>query len=263
MAKKKSRFEEGIENFAEEMESLGKRLEAKADRKRKDHCHHNTLGILGPLISSLLGIIVISLFVWILGIVNAGIGSEFISNLRAFFLLNLNLFFAISVFFSFSKYFSRRNPKEYELFSPISLGVGVAFALWITGNIMALSNLSAYAPVLGTVSAFLVNSSYWFFGLFLFIGYLILVIRILTEGLETKERAEMKSMKNDKIKRLYRSGKDRILGGVCGGIAEYLEVDPVLIRLIWIAGTFAFGSGILLYIIAWIIIPRNPKHKWD
>ncbi|NIO45128.1 MAG: PspC domain-containing protein [Candidatus Aenigmarchaeota archaeon] len=63
--------------------------------------------------------------------------------------------------------------------------------------------------------------------------------------------------------RLYRSGKEKILGGVCGGIGEYLDVDPVIIRLLWIIGSFAWGFGILAYIIAWIIIPRNPNHKWN
>ncbi|UCD03458.1 MAG: PspC domain-containing protein [Candidatus Aenigmatarchaeota archaeon] len=66
-----------------------------------------------------------------------------------------------------------------------------------------------------------------------------------------------------RTKKLYRSGKDRILGGVCGGIAEYLGVDPVLIRLVWIAGSLAWGFGIILYIIMWIIMPRNPNHKWE
>ncbi|UCD07946.1 MAG: PspC domain-containing protein [Candidatus Aenigmatarchaeota archaeon] len=65
------------------------------------------------------------------------------------------------------------------------------------------------------------------------------------------------------VKRLYRSGRERILGGVCGGIAEYLEVDPVLIRLIWVIVALAWGTGIIAYIIAWIIIPRNPRDKWD
>jgi phage shock protein C len=64
-----------------------------------------------------------------------------------------------------------------------------------------------------------------------------------------------------KMKKLYRSGKDRILGGVCGGIAEYFDVDPTIVRLIWIL--FALnGTGLLAYLIAWIVIPRNPKHKW-
>jgi phage shock protein C len=65
------------------------------------------------------------------------------------------------------------------------------------------------------------------------------------------------------IKRLYRSGRERILGGVCGGLGEYLNIDPTVVRLIWVISTLAsFGLGILAYIIAWIIIPRNPNHKW-
>jgi len=67
--------------------------------------------------------------------------------------------------------------------------------------------------------------------------------------------------KFDKKKRLYRSGENKILGGVCGGIAEYFDVDPTLVRLIWILLALN-GSGILAYIIAWLIMPPNPKHKW-
>jgi phage shock protein C len=62
------------------------------------------------------------------------------------------------------------------------------------------------------------------------------------------------------MKRLYRSNKERILGGVCGGMGEYLNADPIIIRLLWILFAFS-GVGLLLYFIAWIIIPRNPKHK--
>jgi len=66
-----------------------------------------------------------------------------------------------------------------------------------------------------------------------------------------------------KMKRVYRSGKDRILGGVCGGLGEYFNIDPTIIRLIWILCVLAsFGIFVLIYIIAWIIVPRNPKHKW-
>ena len=59
------------------------------------------------------------------------------------------------------------------------------------------------------------------------------------------------------MKRLYRSNKNKILGGVCGGIGEYLDVDPTLIRLIWIMFALMFGSGVIVYIIAWIIIPKK------
>lgn len=58
-----------------------------------------------------------------------------------------------------------------------------------------------------------------------------------------------------KVKRLYRSKTNKVLGGVCGGIGEYLEVDPVIIRILWVLGSFAWGAGILAYLLAWIIIP--------
>ncbi len=64
------------------------------------------------------------------------------------------------------------------------------------------------------------------------------------------------------IKRLYRSRKDKVLGGVCGGIAEYLDVDPVVVRLVWaIVSLISMGMGILAYLIAWIIIPEEPSLK--
>jgi phage shock protein C len=71
-----------------------------------------------------------------------------------------------------------------------------------------------------------------------------------------------KSSRRAAIKRLYRSGKDKILGGVCGGMAEYFNIDPTIVRILWILFSLAYGSGILAYIIAWIIIPRNPKDRW-
>jgi phage shock protein PspC (stress-responsive transcriptional regulator) len=59
-------------------------------------------------------------------------------------------------------------------------------------------------------------------------------------------------------KELRRSKEDRILAGVCSGIGLYTGIDPVLVRLIWAVGTFfSLGTGILIYIIAWIIIPEE------
>lgn len=62
------------------------------------------------------------------------------------------------------------------------------------------------------------------------------------------------------VKQLYRSRRDKIIGGVCGGIAQYMEVDPVVVRLVWaIATLVSMGMGILAYLIAWVIIPEEPK----
>lgn len=59
-------------------------------------------------------------------------------------------------------------------------------------------------------------------------------------------------------KKLYRSESDKIIGGVAGGLAEYFDVDSTVMRLIFVLLTVLGGSGILIYIILWLIMPRNP-----
>lgn len=59
-------------------------------------------------------------------------------------------------------------------------------------------------------------------------------------------------------KRLYKSEENRVLCGVCGGVGEYLGIDPTIVRLIWILITLCAGAGILFYIIAAIVIPKMP-----
>ena len=58
-------------------------------------------------------------------------------------------------------------------------------------------------------------------------------------------------------KKLFRSKKNRVLAGVCGGIAEYLGVDPTIVRLLWVLFTLLYGVGLLGYIIAILIIPQE------
>ena len=64
-------------------------------------------------------------------------------------------------------------------------------------------------------------------------------------------------------KKLYRSESDRMLGGVCGGIAEVYDFDPSLIRLITLFLVLSAGSGLLVYLIAWIIIPTESELKQE
>ncbi|KLO24574.1 MULTISPECIES: PspC domain-containing protein [unclassified Marinitoga] len=62
-------------------------------------------------------------------------------------------------------------------------------------------------------------------------------------------------------KEIYRSRKDRFIGGVCGGIANYFNISSTLVRLLCFGLILADGIGIILYIIAWIIIPEEPINK--
>ena len=59
------------------------------------------------------------------------------------------------------------------------------------------------------------------------------------------------------VKRLYRSRSNRIIAWVCGGIGDYFNIDPVIVRLIWVILTFAYGAGIFAYLIAWLIMPEK------
>ena len=61
-------------------------------------------------------------------------------------------------------------------------------------------------------------------------------------------------------KRLFKSNRNRMVNGVCGGIAEYFDIDPTLVRLGWVLFCALGGSGILAYIIAAIVIPRRPEY---
>ena len=61
-------------------------------------------------------------------------------------------------------------------------------------------------------------------------------------------------------RRLYKSNENKMIDGVCGGIAEYFGIDPTLVRLAWVLVCALGGSGILAYIIAAIVIPRNPQY---
>lgn len=61
-------------------------------------------------------------------------------------------------------------------------------------------------------------------------------------------------------KRLYKSNRNKMIDGVCGGIAEYFNLDPTLVRLGWILFCALGGSGILAYIIADVVIPRNSEY---
>ncbi|MEG0614662.1 MAG: PspC domain-containing protein [Oscillospiraceae bacterium] len=59
------------------------------------------------------------------------------------------------------------------------------------------------------------------------------------------------------MKRLYRSDRNKMICGVCGGLAEYMHVDPSVIRLVTVLVAFCGGAGLLAYIIAAIIIPTE------
>jgi len=59
-------------------------------------------------------------------------------------------------------------------------------------------------------------------------------------------------------KRLMRLSRDKKLAGVCGGLGEYFDVDPMIVRLCWLLAVFLGGTGILAYVVLWIVLPLAP-----
>ncbi len=59
------------------------------------------------------------------------------------------------------------------------------------------------------------------------------------------------------VKKYYLSTTDKKIGGVCGGLAEYFDIDALLVRLLFVFMFFSFGGGLLLYLLLWILAPKN------
>ena len=62
------------------------------------------------------------------------------------------------------------------------------------------------------------------------------------------------------MKKLMRSGKDQKIGGVCAGVARYFDIDPTIVRVIWAVLAFCYGTGVLAYIILWLIAPVSTDY---
>jgi len=67
-------------------------------------------------------------------------------------------------------------------------------------------------------------------------------------------------------KTLYRTEKDKMIGGVCGGLGRYFDLDPTLVRLIFAIIFFGYGAGLMVYVFLWIIMPSEEmleeRKKW-
>jgi phage shock protein C len=60
------------------------------------------------------------------------------------------------------------------------------------------------------------------------------------------------------VKRLMRSSRDKKVGGVCAGLADYFDLDPTIVRIVWLLAIFFAGTGLLVYLILWIALPLAP-----
>ena len=267
---------ERVSHFKEDVHSAGRRFRERAKTKdlTSDSWFYRTFGVMGPLFSSIFGLLVLVFFVWLLKNAAIFLNSSILFALHDFISANLEALFLILLLFSYISYLSRHHPKVYLPFSPITKALGITIFLWIVGGSIQAINTYKSVELLDIIASLINRSLFWLFAFFVFVGYIVLIFRILLNDLRVEDNTGSRyiNSRNKSFtskapsgfngKRLYRSGQDKILGGVCGGIGEYLGIDPVLVRILWIVSTLAWGAGILIYLIAWIIIPRNPRHEW-
>ncbi|MBN2273219.1 MAG: PspC domain-containing protein [Bacteroidales bacterium] len=85
------------------------------------------------------------------------------------------------------------------------------------------------------------------------------IIRIMGDPVEIgggSETGQDQQRSSSTTKRLYRDPDNRVLGGVCSGIGQYFNRDPIIVRVIFLIIFFGFGIGFLIYIILWIVVPE-------
>ena len=238
-------LEKGIDQFGEEMERLGKRLGERFDKRaeywerRGRGCEGwslRTFGLAGPALSGVLAIILFSLLTWVLGLISAGTGAGVIYNIWAFLSAYSGWFFLIFLFSAYKSYFSKVHKQAYRPLSPVFSGTGLTIAAWLIARMVSIANMSVGSPFLYWVSALLENNLLLLVWIFVVAGYLVLAASGRAgKGPEKEARHEIRARHYPapvsstlRYRRLYRSGENRILGGVCGGIGEYFRIDPVI-----------------------------------
>ncbi|MGM0510661.1 MAG: PspC domain-containing protein [Thermoplasmatota archaeon] len=277
-----SSFDKRLHDFEEEISQLGKGLEKDMEKagKKLERRYYRRYGLLGPFLWSLVTLIFLALAIWVFDSMGGTLNSFILTEIAAFIDQYLALFFVLSLFFNYTSYIFRYYPERSRFISPPVKALGGVVTIWVLTEMMLILNTEFNISALDSL---LILIQEYLLGIFVFLT-VVIYIAMIAEGFEPVERKKYQPSSVNKfwdknydskkevyhesdlhgIKRLYRSNQDKLLGGVCGGLGNYIGIDPVLIRILWVIFAVAsFGTAILVYIIFWIIIPRNPYHRWD
>jgi len=191
------------EEFGESMESLGERIESRFDEgfafeegrapkaarasvhsfscncDENCRCHHSFgyLSALSPLFKSLFGISMLAIFAWLLSFLDVGVKGGFFPSVSEFFLSNIALFFAVSLFFEYAKYVVRCLPRFLRFARPFISAAGVVWAAWIVMNLLMIVNTYWPHGVFIQIATFIQSSYSEIFVVFLLLGFISLPFR--------------------------------------------------------------------------------------
>lgn len=255
-------LDERFEDFEDELEDFTERFTVKMEDvgREAERRYRYTFGILGPLLWSLLGLLFLSVMIWGLYEVGALLDTPVNENIADFLSDHLALLFGLLLLFNYWSYFSSKRPRYLKYFSPVMTAAGLVVLLWVLANVFMIINKELDIGFIDRFGRYALDNLREIFVIVLLIALLILVFK---HG-RTEKKYRRNKVSGGDMNRLYRSGKDKLLGGVCGGFGEYFDLDPVLVRIIWVILAFAsLGTAVLIYIILWILIPRDPGYRWD
>lgn len=176
------RMAERGEDFGEEMAELGERFGRRMERRGRRwgesgrNWWFRTFGFVGPLIASIVGIVLLAVGIFVLKFVNFILGSAFILALADFLYANIALFFAVFLFTNYNEYFSRRFWKTYWMISPIMTGVSLVVAFWIIAWMITLINIVPKLAVLNTIANLINANLLTLFVVVFALGYIFMFI---------------------------------------------------------------------------------------
>jgi len=176
------RLEKGSKNFEEELEQLGRDLKRHMEHKGKKietKCRGiflGTFGIVGPLIGSVFGLVLLALGVWLLELINMNLHNNFILLLTNFLSTNMPWFFGAMLLFSYTRYSSRLYPEIYWIASPLVTSIGLIIFVWIAAWMLNIINVFVGSSLIESASFFLYDNLFKMFILFVVLGYVIMIV---------------------------------------------------------------------------------------
>lgn len=272
------RFEKGMKQLGEELEQAGKRVERHADEwgDRWDTWWDRKFGVIGPLLVGFIWVIAFGILLEVLRL--TGGMFPMLLELRTFFYTYVYVFIFSFFFFGYTSYLNRQVHHIFRFIAPVISAIAVGFIFWIMIHVFTIVDqytiigfLSVIADIMRLIFPVVIL-------LVLVIGYFGVAFTTMfrkeshyhyredekeTDPDKELTPEEVQQQEKGSYKHLYRSAQHRLLGGIAGGVGEYLDIDPVVIRVFFALGIIvSFGSLVLLYLFLWIIIPRNPRHNW-
>lgn len=172
--------------FAEEVGDIGERIEDRFE-KRKARRHYGfffwSFGLIGPLLGTIFGLLVLIIGIALLNWLNGGLGSTFISALSSFLSDNLAWFFLAGLFFGYARFLVRSIAVLRPIFSPLVSAASLTFTAWILSGLFLAINVSAKSGFLNRVAVFLSSNLVGIFLFFLVLGYAWVVVKAFLAGL--------------------------------------------------------------------------------